>query len=142
MDQPAGFWIRFWANFLDGVMVNIPLIIIIGVITGDFSPENPISSSLYFLYYLITPVIWNGYVVGKRVAGIRIVRIDGKNVHIGNMLMRSLVGGLIYTLTFGIAVIVSVFMVVFREDKRAIHDFIAGTYVTEGRLDNEFIPLN
>ena len=33
-------------------------------------------------------------------------------------------------ITFGIAAIVSGFMVGIRQDKRAIHDLIAGTYVT------------
>ncbi len=46
------------------------------------------------------------------------------------MILRVLLGGLIYGVTFGIGVIVSAFMVGMREDKRSIHDFVAGTYVT------------
>ena len=46
------------------------------------------------------------------------------------MILRVLVGALIYGVTFGIGVIVSAFMVGMREDKRSIHDFVAGTYVT------------
>jgi uncharacterized RDD family membrane protein YckC len=33
-------------------------------------------------------------------------------------------------ITFGITTIISIFMVIFRKDKRAIHDFLAGTYVS------------
>lgn len=43
--------------------------------------------------------------------------------------IRNLVAGIVYGLTFGIGVLISAFMVGLREDKRAIHDFIAGTEV-------------
>lgn len=46
------------------------------------------------------------------------------------MIKRDLITGLVYGLTLGIAIIVSACMVGIREDKRAIHDFIAGTYVS------------
>ena len=42
-----------------------------------------------------------------------------------------LVGKYIVVLaTFGISVLISGLMVIFREDKRGIHDFIGGTYVS------------
>jgi uncharacterized RDD family membrane protein YckC len=47
------------------------------------------------------------------------------------MIKRNVIAGLVYGITFGIALIVSIFMVAFRHDKRAIHDMIAGTYVTQ-----------
>lgn len=46
------------------------------------------------------------------------------------MLIRTIVGNLIYLLSFGICFIISAFMVGMREDNRSIHDLIAGTYVT------------
>jgi uncharacterized RDD family membrane protein YckC len=135
MNLPAGFWVRVGATIMDWLMINLPLIIIAGLITGEFSEENYFVSTITFLYVLITPVLWKGYVVGKRIAGIRIVKKDGSNVHIGNMLMRTIVAGIAYALTLGIGIIVSAFMVGIREDKRAIHDFIAGTYVTHAKPD-------
>lgn len=133
MTQPAGFGVRFVANLVDWLIINLPLIIIAGLVTGDFSQDNTFVSTVIFVYVLITPVLWKGYVVGKRIAGIRIVKKDGSNVHIGNMLMRTIVSGIVYGLTLGIGIIVSAFMVGIREDKRAIHDFIAGTYVTHAK---------
>lgn len=48
------------------------------------------------------------------------------------MIMREVVGKYIIVLaTFGISVLVSGLMVILREDKRAIHDFISGTYVNK-----------
>ncbi len=63
--------------------------------------------------------------------GVQIVKINREKLGIGTMLMRNLVGGLVYVLTLGIGLIVSAFMVGLREDRRAIHDLIAGTYVTK-----------
>jgi hypothetical protein len=57
---------------------------------------------------------------------------DDENPTILNMIMREVVGKYIIVLaTFGISVLVSGLMVILREDKRAIHDFISGTYVNK-----------
>ncbi|BCB02398.1 RDD family protein [Bacillus sp. KH172YL63] len=129
--QPAGFWIRLGAGIANGLFINLPLLILVGIITDDFDPDNSIVSLILFLYLLLTPVFWKGYDVGKKTMGIRIVKKDGSNVHIGNMLMRNAVAGLFYIITLGFGVLLSIMFVVFREDKRAIHDLMAGTYVTK-----------
>lgn len=67
--------------------------------------------------------------------GIRIVRIDGKRVGVGTMLMRQVVSGIIYGITLGIAYIASILMVVAGANRRAIHDFIAKTYVTSDSVE-------
>ncbi|MCK6258367.1 RDD family protein [Fictibacillus sp. KIGAM418] len=134
VQQPAGFWIRFGASILDGLIIGIPLSLIGYLFSGDFVSEDPggdwFMNVVSFLYALLLPIYWNGYVVGKRICGIRIIKADGSKLGIGAMVLRVLVGGLIYGLTLGIALIVSAFMVGIRKDKRGIHDLIAGTYVT------------
>lgn len=126
----AGFWVRFGAGIIDGLLMSI----VIGTVTfsfyGDFISDRSPYNILEVLYNLIVPVIWFGYTVGKRVFGIRIKRVDGERLGFGTMLLRYIVGGLVYAVTLGIGVIVSAFMVGLREDNRSIHDFIAGTYVT------------
>ena len=82
-----------------------------------------------FLYQLILPVLWAGYTLGKRAMGIQIVKLDDTPPTLGTMLMRNVVAGLIYVLTLGIGLIISAFMVGLGEEKRAIHDYMAGTYV-------------
>ncbi|MCI1113573.1 RDD family protein, partial [Stenotrophomonas maltophilia] len=83
------------------------------------------------LYTLLVPVFWYGYTIGKKILKIRIAKVDGEPVGIGTMLLRVIVGmWLIYGITFGIGAIVSAIMVGVRQDKRAIHDLVAGTYVT------------
>lgn len=129
MERKAGFWIRLGANLLDGIIVGIPLAILAYIIDGGVN-EGFTDDILSFLYALLLPVIWNGYTIGKRLCGIRIRRVsDFSPPGIGTMLLRNVVSGIVYGLTFGIATIVSAFMIGLREDKRSIHDFIAGTEV-------------
>ncbi|WP_252313737.1 RDD family protein [Sinobaca sp. H24] len=141
--QPGGFWRRLAANIIDGFIVGIAGLIIGLIVVTIFGAETSSSpdegwsigvdfanNSISLLYSLALPVLWSGYTVGKKALGIRIVKKDGSNVGIGAMLMRVIVSGIVYLLTLGIGVIVSIFMVAIREDKRAIHDFIAGTQVT------------
>lgn len=126
--KAAGFWIRLGSIIIDGLLL-IPLYIIcmfLGV--SDIATEIFVNS-IDFLYYLIIPVIWSGFTVGKRVVGIKIVRTDGKKVGIGTTLKRYILASLVYIVTLGIALIISAFMIGLRKDKRSIHDLIAGTQV-------------
>jgi uncharacterized RDD family membrane protein YckC len=129
MTRPAGFWIRVGAALLDTLIIGLPLAVISYFITGDWEGDF-VTSILDFLYYIIVPVIWAGYTVGKKITGIRIVKVNGEKLGIGAMLMRTLVAGIVYIITLGIGLIISAFMVGLRSDKRALHDLIAGTYVT------------
>lgn len=90
--------------------------------TGKDPNESTMISIILTLYAILLPVYWNGYVIGKKICGIRIVKKDGTQVGFLTMILRVLLGGLIYGVTFGIGVIVSAFMVGMREDKRSIHD--------------------
>ncbi|MDT0149880.1 RDD family protein [Priestia aryabhattai] len=128
--KPAGFWIRLLGNLLDGIIISIPLGLISFLITGDFDGDDPVTSLIGLIYAVAVPILWYGYSVGKRIVGVRIVKVNGKKLGIGAMLLRVLVAGIVYALTLGIALIVSVCMVVFRKDKRSLHDMMAGTYVT------------
>ncbi|MBG9944963.1 RDD family protein [Brevibacillus formosus] len=127
--NPVGFWSRLGAGLLDAIIVGLPLLLITYIITGN-TEDNLVTNIISSLYSLLVPVFWHGYTVGKRIVGIRIARIDGEPVGIGTMLLRNLVGGIVYVITLGIGVIVSAIMIAVRQDKRSIHDLIAGTYVT------------
>ncbi|MEC0251098.1 RDD family protein [Bacillus halotolerans] len=128
--KPAGFWIRLGASLLDYIIVSVPLLLIYWLITGKDPNESMIISLVVFLYSILLPVFWQGYLIGKRICGIRIVKKDGSQVGLVTMIMRVIIAGLVYGITFGLGLIVSLFMIGLREDKRTLHDFIAGTYVT------------
>ncbi len=127
--KPAGFWKRVIASLLDTFIIGIPLTLISYFITGSWE-ENQFTMVIDGLYYLVVPVIWMGYTIGKKIVGIRIVKVNGGKLGFSAMFLRTFVAGLVYVATLGIGLIASVLMVGLRKDKRAIHDFIAGTYVT------------
>lgn len=138
IDRPAGFWIRLVASILDGLATGIPISILTYLMTGQVLKDDPLMGGwwkdiLLALYGILLPVYWHGYVIGKRAMGIRIVKVDGENVTIWTMIKRYLTAFIGYTITLGIGAIVSAFMVGLREDKRSIHDFAAGTYVTHNQ---------
>ncbi|MDF2835080.1 MAG: hypothetical protein K0Q63_720 [Paenibacillus sp.] len=131
--EPAGFWIRFGAIILDGLIIGLPLALLSLILTGGESADSWFTNMISFLYSLLLPVFWNGQTIGKKICGIRIIRvINNEPPHVGNMLMRNVVWAIIVAVTVGIAFIVDLFMVGLREDKRGIHDFIAGTQVVRG----------
>ena len=129
INRPAGFWVRLLAMILDGLIIGIPLAVIGYLMTGNWE-DDPLTSTVSFVYSLLLPVLWHGYTVGKKIMGIRIAKVNGEKLGIGAMLLRNIVGGIVYVVTLGIGAIVSAFMVGLREDKRSLHDMIAGTYVT------------
>ncbi|MET3321503.1 UNVERIFIED_ORG: hypothetical protein ABIC97_004606 [Peribacillus simplex] len=63
-------------------------------------------NSIDFLYYLIIPVVWAGFTVGKRAVNIQIVRINGKKIGFGTTLKRYILAGLVYGVTLGIGLLV------------------------------------
>lgn len=125
--KAAGFWMRVAANLLDGIILGIPLVIISLLINNNFG--DILTDILGLLYSMILPIIWHGYTVGKKICGIKIVKVNGGKLGIGTMLLRYLVAGIIYGITFGICLLISAIMIGVRKDKRGIHDFIAGTQV-------------
>ncbi|MCC3648915.1 MULTISPECIES: RDD family protein [Bacillaceae] len=131
--QKAGFGIRFAADLIDTLILTIPISTVFFLIAGD-SPFNwmmgwtwPI---IYTIYLTLVPLVWSGYIIGKRIFKIKVRRIDEEGLTLKTMVLREIIGKfLLSNVTFGISTLVSMFMIIFREDKMAIHDLIAGTYV-------------
>nr|WP_062047528.1 RDD family protein [Bacillus sp. JCM 19034] len=146
--NPAGFWIRLGASILDSIFLAIAFSILLlfipfpgaDVVVYNFEDiiiytQAEILSQAFsgvgqLVYMVILPVVWYGFTVGKRICGVRIVKLDGSKLGIGAMILRAVIALVLYTISFGLLVIVSGLMVMIRRDKRSIHDFIAGTYVT------------
>jgi uncharacterized RDD family membrane protein YckC len=129
VQDPAGFWRRFGALLIDMVVGGI-----IGFLVGPIFEDETSSRITIWIYvmayYVLVPVYWDGYTIGKRIAGVRIVRFDGGKLGFKNTFLRMPVTQVLYTISLLTLYIVTIFMIVFRRDKRAIHDFVAGTYVT------------
>jgi uncharacterized RDD family membrane protein YckC len=126
--RPAGFWIRFLASITDNLVLLAPDFLL-GLLLTNNNIQKIASLIVTLLYHIMLPIYWNGATVGKKAFGIRIAEINREGSPGWRTMLMRLVGGLIYLITLGIGLIISAFMVAFRQDKRAIHDIIAGTHV-------------
>lgn len=68
---------------------------------------------------------WRGQTIGKWATGLRIEQMDGMDLSVWRALLRHIIG---YPLSI-LAFVVSLLLVIFHPQARALHDFIAGTVV-------------
>lgn len=133
----AGFWIRWVASFIDGIVVffmAMPLMIIFALVSGEFSTfikGEESSLGINFLGYAVT---WGYYIVmtdryqatvGKKLMGIMVLGEDLNRVPVGKIVLRETVGKLVS----GIILLIGYIMAAFTDRKRALHDMISGTVV-------------
>ncbi|WP_462419841.1 RDD family protein [Salinicoccus sp. Marseille-QA3877] len=136
---PAKLWQRFFARIIDGLMIGVPIVFLLSFTVGyDFviEPRANFVFNLFMLlivtvYMISLPVNWYGWSVGKRLLGIRITQVDGRDVTWQIMMKRELFILVVYILTFGLFLLLSGVMMITRKDKRALHDLMAGTKVRD-----------
>ena len=128
-ERRGGFWLRLAAGLVDGVLLGLfCTALTVGMDKGTASATETVVNLLYATFL---PLLWGGYTIGKRLLSIRICRTDSLPLSLGTMLLREVFGKMCLGLiSFGITLVISAFMVAWREDKRAIHDLISGTYVS------------
>ncbi len=140
--NPAGFWIRFLALIIDGVIVALIGTVLWPLLFGDtFWPREVIEFDdgstfdsisarnwihlMTILYHTFFLALF-GATPGKRLLGIRIYDANGRQ---GIGFVRAAIRTLsTYISTF--TLLIGYIMAAFRRDKRALHDLIAGTYPT------------
>ncbi len=129
-NPPAGFGIRLAAFLIDNVILTGALAVLLPILFDEsIAAETQSDGALFFgsavsfSYFTLLVGLW-GATLGKRVLGVRIVRVDGSPVGIPRALARELA-----TIFSVLILLGGYFMVAFRADKRALHDLIAGTVV-------------
>ena len=144
----AGFWIRFAAAFIDGIIVSVallPLNIVFravsdrfyywgtwdwreGVSLGAVILLNAIRVGVSWAYYTIMTGRY-GATLGKMLLRLKVVGEDMNPISYGTAALREIVGKFVSTIVCFIGYI----WVVFDERKQGWHDKIAHTFViTEG----------
>ncbi len=118
----AGFWIRFAAYLIDGILLLFANVFLVLAI-HQFLPRLLFQIAVGALY---TIGFWvaEGATPGKMVMGIRIYTADGAPIGLGTAIVRYL-GYFASSLSLGIGFL----MVAFTPRKRGLHDFIANTMV-------------
>ena len=130
----AGFWIRFGAKFLDGLIVVLPMEFLRYSLFGIeslWSLETTPGEALFDLFNLSVTICYNwlltwkfGGTLGKLALGLRVVRANGETIGCGRALGRFF-AEILSTLTLLIGYIIAAF----DSEKRTLHDHICGTRV-------------
>ena len=132
--RPAGFWIRFVAVLIDGVVLLVAQGILFGagwiLTSGTTSGGMALKGAVNLFGTLIGAAygigfhwLW-GQTIGKMALQIKVVSMDGGPLSFGQAAGR-------YFATFLSALILCIgfIMAGIRSDKRALHDLLAGTRV-------------
>lgn len=128
----AGFWIRAGAKIIDGIILSIVGLalgfvgsLITSSVAGRSILQNVLSIVLdiaYVTYFLGT----YSATPGKMACGLKVVRPDGERISYARACGRSL-AEFVSSLILGIGYL----MVIFDEEKRALHDRICDTRVVK-----------
>lgn len=133
----AGFWIRFVAYFIDGLIIWIPAVILLAIFGGFSSSSSGqvsgasvvvyllvvVASIVYFIYFWTRPA---GQTLGMKMVNIRVVKTDGSPITIGTAVAR-FIGTILNSIIFGLPI--GWVWAAFDANKQGWHDKIAGTVV-------------
>lgn len=119
----AGFWRRFVAWIIDGIILGAVSGMLIAII-GTQQTAN-LLGFIGFIY-AIGFWTWRGQTPGKMAMGVKIIKTDGSPIDIGRALLRYL-----GYLVSAIIICIGYLMIAWDSKKQGLHDKIAGTYVVK-----------
>jgi len=136
----GGFWIRFAAKFLDGIILGVVGGVIVafnGVLTQTASPETALS--IMMLNWVIGTAIGIAYATffvgrfgatpGKMACGLKIIMADGARV----TYMRAF-GRFFAEYLSALILYIGYIMAAFDDEKRTLHDRVCDTRVIRTRM--------
>ena len=121
-----GFWIRFAASIIDGVILFIVLSILLILFRFINGPAMLSNIFLLWLYYWLFTGL-KGQTPGKMVLGIKVVNARGERPGLGIAAMREVLGKLISA----IALCLGFLWIAWDREKQGWHDKIADTHVVK-----------
>ena len=122
-----GFWIRFLACMLDGIIIGIPFWLLqIGLIYATGMQSMMYLASLVGIVLIIYMDGIKGGTPGKLILGMRIVNEKGEYIGIPMAILRY-IGKVLSGMILGIGY----FMIGWDKKKQGLHDKIAQTYVVK-----------
>ena len=154
--EAVGFWSRLGAYLIDGLVLYVVFFASWSALSKMMNWHEPdyqslkfeslseallvlvpmmkemvVQTAVFYVWKIIYDVSLNGRfgaTVGKMIIGARIVRLDDSRIGYGTAFVRSL-GTIVSDLIFYAGYL----FVAFRDDKRALHDLLAGTRVVFSR---------
>ncbi len=134
----AGFWRRYLALMLDGIILGLPLMLLFWlalVSAAQLSSDDtsPLMGLFYLAYWVAAPLYYAlqessaaQATLGKRALGIKVTDLEGRRLTFGNALGRWFAALLSYVTLY-----VGFLMAAFTTRRQALHDMVAGTLVVD-----------
>jgi uncharacterized RDD family membrane protein YckC len=144
--QYAGFWLRFVAAILDGLILLIPRLIISGALTGlaggmnnHANPNDPtalmgvlaadlIGIVMEWLYFALMESSKHQATLGKMALGLKVTDLQGNRISFGRA-----TGRYFGKIISGLILFIGYMMAGWTEKKQALHDMMASTLVIRKR---------
>lgn len=123
----AGFWIRFLATLIDGIVIATFVGIVVNLIGG--AQQASLSYSLFMLaaqwaYYSLMESSERQATLGKIVLGLRVTDLQGNRISFGKATARFF--GKVLS---GLLLFIGYIMVAFTDKKQGLHDKLVSTLV-------------
>jgi len=135
----AGFWRRFVAWFLDGLLLSVVTLPFTLQFGGDAAAEaarasaaGTISTVVGWLYHALMESSAKQATVGKMALGIIVTDLEGRRIGFGRATGRYF-AKILSALILGIGFL----MAAFTERKQALHDMVASTLVVKGEAPSQ-----
>jgi uncharacterized RDD family membrane protein YckC len=133
----AGFWLRFAASIIDGILVGVVFWVVFIIIGIDFQYdfENPsgwfailmlASYIVPWLYFALMEASTKQATLGKMALGIKVTDEAGNRVSFGRA-----TGRYFGKIVSGIILYIGYIMIAFTKKKQGLHDILAGTLVVK-----------
>jgi uncharacterized RDD family membrane protein YckC len=145
----AGFWIRWVAAFLDGIILQVavlPISFVTGIVLGalmvgsEVDPRDPgpqlALQGVGAIIGLLAGLLYNALLIsskyqatlGKMTLGLKVTDLNGQRITLGRALGREMSKWL-----SAMILLIGYIMAAFTEKKQALHDMIASTLVFKTR---------
>lgn len=134
--QYAGFWIRYAAIWLDGIIIGLPIHFAAAFLVGSLQiPSQRIPGSIFSTYdalvWLLTILITIFFIMqygatpGKMFFGLKITKEGNEKIDFGTAIIREIIGKILDVIT----ILLGFVLIAFDSKKQGLHDKIAKTYV-------------
>lgn len=124
----GGFWLRFAASFIDGILLtSLIAIIVFGLsMVGNGILILFVPTLAVWAYQVLMVGMYQA-TLGKMAIGLHIERTDGGKIGFGRAFLREIIGRFVSAITLGIGYL----MIIWTQKKQGLHDKIADTVVVQ-----------
>ncbi len=127
----AGFWRRFLALMIDGIMLTIVFELTLSINNSKTTGSSLVSFLINLVYFTLLLGGPSGQSVGCKLTKIRLLAVDGSVAGYRKALLRQL-----YSIISGLTFLLGYLMMLFTPRRQTLHDMMAGTIVVDVRAMN------